>query len=107
MPSAASSLTSGWSPSRAAGQVGLRQVGRGPAQDLVLLFQELDPPTRFAQLGVVVGAGPGPSAGIDVGLAHPLRQGHDVDAEVGGDLLQGHAGVAALGDADDVCMGTV
>ena len=38
--------------------------------------------------------------GFYVGLANPLVQGHRVDPEVGGDLLERHTLFAVLGDAD-------
>ena len=34
-------------------QIGLRQVGRGPAQDFVLLLEQLDPLVRLTQLSRV------------------------------------------------------
>ena len=83
-------------------QLCLGKVGRGLARDPTLLLEQLDPSARLAQLRVVDDGRRGLDARVDASLVHPLRQRHDVDAEVGGDLLQCQAGVAVLGDAGDV-----
>src|SRR6185436_8879095 len=83
-------------------QIGLRQVGRGPAQDLVLLLEQLDPTPRFPQLTGIAGASSGRGALIDVGLAHPLVQRHRVHSEIGGDLLDRHTVFAVAGDPYDI-----
>ncbi|MGJ6127251.1 transposase [Mycolicibacterium sp. Y3] len=83
-------------------QICLRQIRGGPAQDLVFLLQQLDPPPRIPQLSRLTGALAGLGALIDISLAHPLVQGHRVHTEIRGDLLDRHAIIAVAGDPHDV-----
>lgn len=76
----------------------LRQIGRSPPQDLVLLLQQLDPPTRFPKLRALLTGRSGLGPVVDARPAHPLPQRHRVDSEVGGHLLDRHARAAVLRD---------
>jgi hypothetical protein len=66
-----------------------------------MLQQPVSAP-QLTQLRAVTGALAGLCALIDVGLSHPLGQGHRVDTEVGGDLFDRHPVVAVAGDPHDV-----
>ena len=83
-------------------QLRLGEVRRCPAQDLVLLLEQADPLLQLAVLGRFGSGGPGHFAVLDVGLAHPLRQGHFMDAEVLGDLRERHTLFAGASHAYDV-----
>jgi hypothetical protein len=75
---------------------------RDPAQHLVLLLQQTISATQLPQLRGLTGRAAGLGTVVDVGLAHPLRQGHRVHTEIGGDLLDGHTVVAVAGDPHDI-----
>lgn len=80
----------------------LRQVGRGPAQDLVLLLQQLDPPACFPQFRVLLARRSGLGPVVDIRPPHPLPQRHRVDTEVSGHLLDRHTRTAIPRDPHDV-----
>src|SRR3954471_3923999 len=80
----------------------LRQIGRGPPQNLVLLLQQLDPPTRFPKLGALLAGRSGLGPVVNVRATHPLPQRHRMDSEVGGHLLDRHTRPAVPGDPHDV-----
>ena len=75
---------------------------QGPAKDLVLLLQQPDPLAGLTQLDALDPAGPGPGPVIDVDLTHPLEQGHRVNPEVLGDLLDRDTRLPATGDPHHV-----
>lgn len=75
---------------------------RGPAQDLILLLQQLDPAPRLTQLSRLTSALAGLGALINIGLAHPLVQGHRVHTEISGDLLDRHTVIAVASDPHDI-----
>src|SRR5690606_12490676 len=83
-------------------QVRLGEVGRGTAEDLVLLLQQPDPLARIAQLDRVLPGLAGPVAVLDVGLTHPVRQARLGDSEVTRDLGELLARFAVPRDTDDV-----
>lgn len=71
-------------------------------RNLVLLLQQLDPPTCFPQFHALLAGRPGLHAVVDVRAAHPLPQRHRVDAEVGGHLLDRDARAAVPRDPHNV-----
>lgn len=66
------------------------------------MFQQPISATQLAQFSRVAGAFAGFGALVDVGLVHPFVQGHRMDTEIGGDLLDRHTGFAVASDADHV-----
>ena len=80
----------------------LGEVGRGPSEDLDLLFEGLDPLLRFTQLSGLNGGGAGAVAVFDVGLLHPRVQRREVDPEVFGDLGELNTGRMVPRDANHV-----
>ena len=83
-------------------QIGLRQIGRCPAQYLILLLQQSNSTPSRPEFSGLSGTGTGPRAIIDIGFAHPLRQRHRMDTEIGGDLLQSDTVIAVASNAYDV-----
>lgn len=80
----------------------LRQIDRSPAQDLVLLRRQLDPPTRFPQFRALLAGHPRPGPVLDVRPTHPLPQRHRVRSEAGGHLPDRHTRAAVSRDSHDV-----
>lgn len=79
-------------------QVRLRQIRSRAAEDLILLLEQSDPLLQLASLSGL----DTPIPVFDIGLANPVLQDRFADAEVGGDLFDGDAALAASSNRDDV-----
>src|SRR5690606_10306350 len=83
-------------------EAGLAEIRSCSTEHLVLLLEEPDPLLELAVLGGLHRGHTGTVAGLDGGLAEPLRQRHRMDPEIGGDHLEGRAFGAVPGDSHDV-----